>query len=1180
MKNLKKLSIVTVLLVLFLIMGAFAFSSRQTYADTFQAQSFQKVIAAPNVLDKDAAGVMLWHDYGSFALYKVASQNLESLPLTTQNQLAVVDDTIWIDAYPFNPQTDSLANVPTAFRLEEVTGGSLQIVQFVGPIKDEWLDAVAATGATPIQYISNNAYLLWADDASRSQLSGLANEKAFVQFTAVYQPYFKLGNSFSPDQLLNADSNRLVKVVVQMVQHSNQYATEKFVLDTAVSVETAWEPILNFQNATITINSNDIPKLAAQPDVYWIGEWFDRELFDEVQGQIIANHVTGNNPSGPGYLTWLNSKGFSSNPADYPIVDIVDDGIGNGSVNSNDPTLHQLGSTSNPTRLAYVANCTSASNGAGPDGHGHINVSIAGGYDTRSGFPFRDPNGYQRGLGINPYGRFAGTRIFAPGFNLSNCGGTDTGLIKRSQDNGALILSNSWGCASCASQYDSSSQAYDRGVRDGDTSQSGNQQLTILFAAGNSGSGAGTIGSPGNGKNVITVGASENVRPSDESGSWSDGCGIGASGANSWNDVISFSSRGPAPGGRVKPEVIAPGTHIQGTASTNSSYNGSGVCDQYRPGSQTVFAASSGTSHSTPAVSGVASLYYYWLENNYSITPSPALMKAYMVAHPTYLTGVSANDTLPSNNQGYGMPNMETAFDNTARVIHNQTTVFGSSGQTWTWSGQVADPSKPVRIVLAYTDAPGAVGTSPQVNNLNLAATIGSSNYLGNRFSGQWSITGGNADNANNYEAIFLPAGTTGNINLTVTAFNIAGDGVPGNSDSTDQDFALVCYNCQTGGATPTPVPPTPTPTNTTQPPTATPPVPTNTPAPGGDIFFDSFETSQGWILNPNGTDTATAGIWERGVPQQTNSNGVKQLGTAVTGSNTLVTGRLAGVDAGTYDIDGGVTSVRSPNISLPSSGNITLSFSYYLAHGSNSSTADYLRVQVVGSTTQTVLQELGAANNDNAAWATYSGSLNSFAGQTIYLLISAADASTASLVEAAIDDVRIVATGGGPTPTPTNTPPAPSCVVYNSPNVPISLPNGTSSISSSLAVSGAPTVGDLNVTVNMAHAWVGDLRFVLRNQTTGTAVTIIDRPGVPASSYGCSGSNISAILSDEAGLPVENQCSSGTPTINGTFQPNGSLTAFDGQSGNGNWVLEVYDHYTSADSGTLNSWSIEICSP
>ena len=79
------------------------------------------------------------------------------------------------------------------------------------------------------------------------------------------------------------------------------------------------------------------------------------------------------------------------------------------------------------------------------------------------------------------------------------------------------------------------------------------------------------------------------------------------------------------------------------------------------------------------------------------------------------------------------------------------------------------------------------------------------------------------------------------------------------------------------------------------------------------------------------------------------------------------------------------------------------------MAHLNNSSSADFLRVSVVGSTTTQVFQEVGAANTDAAAWATTSPiNISSFAGQTVRILIEAADASTASLVEAAVDDVRI----------------------------------------------------------------------------------------------------------------------------------------------------------------------------
>ncbi|MEV0622960.1 M28 family peptidase [Nonomuraea sp. NPDC050404] len=173
-------------------------------------------------------------------------------------------------------------------------------------------------------------------------------------------------------------------------------------------------------------------------------------------------------------------------------------------------------------------------------------------------------------------------------------------------------------------------------------------------------------------------------------------------------------------------------------------------------------------------------------------------------------------------------------------------------------------------------------------------------------------------------------------------------------------------------------------------------------------VWQDTFETANGWTVNPAGTDTATLGQWERGDPAATTSSGAKQLGTTVSGTNDLVTGALAGSSAGAYDIDGGVTSIQSPPITLPSTGALNLSLSWYLAHGSNASSADYLRVRVVGGTTATVLNQAGAATNRNGAWATATASLNAFAGQTVRILIDAADASGASLVEAGVDNVSI----------------------------------------------------------------------------------------------------------------------------------------------------------------------------
>jgi hypothetical protein len=78
---------------------------------------------------------------------------------------------------------------------------------------------------------------------------------------------------------------------------------------------------------------------------------------------------------------------------------------------------------------------------------------------------------------------------------------------------------------------------------------------------------------------------------------------------------------------------------------------------------------------------------------------------------------------------------------------------------------------------------------------LDLEVTVGGQTFKGNVFSGANSATGGTADTRNNVESVFIPAGVTGNFVIKVKATNIAGDGVPGNADALDQDFALVAWN-------------------------------------------------------------------------------------------------------------------------------------------------------------------------------------------------------------------------------------------------------------------------------------------------------------------------------------------------------------------------------------------------
>jgi hypothetical protein len=173
--------------------------------------------------------------------------------------------------------------------------------------------------------------------------------------------------------------------------------------------------------------------------------------------------------------------------------------------------------------------------------------------------------------------------------------------------------------------------------------------------------------------------------------------------------------------------------------------------------------------------------------------------------------------------------------------------------------------------------------------------------------------------------------------------------------------------------------------------------------------FFDDFEGSKGWSLSPDGTDTATGGRWQRSNPAPTATLGLpRQLDAAVSGSRALVTGAAAGASPDANDLDG-TTTIRSAPIALPATVG-PLTFRYYLSHAADASPDDWFRAWVeAGDGARTlVFEELGGADDDPAAWASARVAMDAWAGQTVRIVLGAADGEADSLVEVAVDDVRI----------------------------------------------------------------------------------------------------------------------------------------------------------------------------
>jgi hypothetical protein len=735
-------------------------------------------------------------DYGSYKLVVVDKDAvgglaaLQSLPIATRDeQNMIIFNGYLIDTSAPQPLSKVAPEDLKSSRMSEAAAGAaapgkgLYVVQFIGPIRDSWFKELEQTGVEIITYVPHNAYVVFAGEQAAGELMKMKASSPFVQWMGDYQPAYKLTPGLQAAR--QGDASRLVRVTVQVIENA-EGLVKAGELRASARRYFGEHRMLKYRNLKMEIPVSQLAELARTDEVFAIEEDAERVRLDEAQGQIVAGNLSGGAPTGPGYLAWLAGKGFNSSQFSSFAVNVADDA----------PSLR--GHPDLPdSRVAFENNPTRQ--GPSQGGHGFLNSQIIGGFNDGVGMAYEDANGFNYGLGIAPWARVGVTAIFGSGAS------TSTSWEETAYGQGARISSNSWGYVTFIglpiTRYDTSAQEYDRIVRDAQGGVPGNQQLAVVFAPGNDGPSENTVGAPGSAKNVITVGASENVRMTG-----GDGCGIDNSGADSANDVIFFSSRGPVnPGGgdgRVKPDIVAPGTHIQ-AGVPQSNYFGDSVCDQFFPFGQTLYGWSSGTSHSTPAVAGGAALVYQDFLNKGMEAPSPAMVKAMLMNSASYLTGVDAGDTLPSNVQGMGLMNLGRAFDGAPRLLTDQTKVFGSSGETYNVTGAIASSDQPFRVTLAWTDAPGSTTGAPWVNDLDLEVTINGQTYKGNVFSGANSVAGGSPDGKNNVESVFLPAGLSGDFIITVRATNIAGDGLPGNADPTDQDFALVIYNVNSTASSP-----------------------------------------------------------------------------------------------------------------------------------------------------------------------------------------------------------------------------------------------------------------------------------------------------------------------------------------------------------------------------------------
>ena len=261
--------------------------------------------------------------------------------------------------------------------------------------------------------------------------------------------------------------------------------------------------------------------------------------------------------------------------------------------------------------------------------------------------------------------------------------------------------------------------------------------------------------------------------------------------------MAAFSSRGPTDDGRIKPDVVAPGSWIlstysglyqEGYGTATNPANGAFQYDGWGFPATTNYKYMGGTSMSSPLAAGAAALVrdFYATENGHDA--SAALVKATLINSAHDLAdenndGSDDNDfPIPNDHEGWGRIDVAAATDGSHAWLDDDQ---AETGEALTYATAV-DPGVPLRVSLVWSDYPGAGGCGVcLVNDLDLVVTgPDGATYVGNNFTGGWTTAGiATADSVNNVENVYVqsPAGGTWTV-------SVVGASVP----MGPQPFALV----------------------------------------------------------------------------------------------------------------------------------------------------------------------------------------------------------------------------------------------------------------------------------------------------------------------------------------------------------------------------------------------------
>jgi hypothetical protein len=162
-------------------------------------------------------------------------------------------------------------------------GHRLQLIQFSGPVRDEWLEDVERQGKVKIvTYVPNNAYLIWADDPSIEKLQQLRKKRTHLQWVGPFPPAFRIAPGLEAmieeGGKVVAEGEQDLAVTVQLFAHESVGSSiAKVRARSKRIIREAWSTG-PYRNLRVVIPRSAVAAIACLPDVVNVEPWIEPSL--------------------------------------------------------------------------------------------------------------------------------------------------------------------------------------------------------------------------------------------------------------------------------------------------------------------------------------------------------------------------------------------------------------------------------------------------------------------------------------------------------------------------------------------------------------------------------------------------------------------------------------------------------------------------------------------------------------------------------------------------------------------------------------------------------------------------------------------------------------------------------------------------------------------------------------